>query len=130
MERFTIHSEPTTPVVEPDRADYSLDTATRWTLHVPVWPSNLHETARLAEVLRTFGFVSDYLGGDSFREWAEPVLNTDTDEVALHLAFPARNVDHARHQATWIAGYLRIRDGYALSTAGDWAEQTPIHFQE
>jgi hypothetical protein len=122
-------SEPATPRVEPRREDHFIDTAQRWTLHVKLdIPSAIHKTTKLVS-LQSQGIVTDWLGGDSWTEWSEPV--GDTDEIACHIAFPAGNAHSARAAAYFILGYLGIPPTLfgtdaALSTAGDWAAQVGL----
>lgn len=67
-------------------------------------------------------------GGDSFAGWCEPYgYGGEDDSYALHLYFSSPSLEIARNLALAFAVRIGLtRFDVALSTAGDWAEQTTI----
>lgn len=103
-------------------------TAKHWALHIPGHSRPLLRVYR-DSALESDQEVYEVVGGDSWRQWAEPLSGGPYDEPALHISFPADDETAAVERARTIWRALRWvhpgdRPG-VLSTAGDWAEQHP-----
>lgn len=114
-----------------------LDTSTLWTVHLR-GPENLSALNSLAmrALAQPLDFMTgEFVGGDSFAEWAEPyndAVATDMNQPgrALHMEFTAPDLDTAKANARILTSLLgetyRNARNVTLSTAGDWAEQAEI----
>lgn len=105
--------------------DRDLYTAQHWTLHLHTDMPNM-----LAADFRATGaevLTGDFVGGDSFRQWCETSDDGDNDQ-ALHVYFTASTLEQAVRTAEALCAAVGITSptAVALSTAGDWAEQSPI----
>lgn len=128
MNAFTVRTFDTLdPAYVQDDSD-DLHEARFWTLHlcVPVaqTPGELAEA-----VLRTGAesLTGDYVGGDSFTAWCEGYPHVPDDDQALHVYFRANGYDAATAVARALVDRLGFPSHeYALSTARDWAIQTPV----
>lgn len=111
-------------------AECRIGTAKHWTVHFQV-PDSESVGLVLDRVrqLSGAGLTGEYVYGDSWIAWGEKPQNDD-DKV-LHLYFVAETPELARQRGTHIANhaYFSVRNtvsiDYAISTAGDWAEQIP-----
>lgn len=127
--------------LNPEFVDLDRDTdkedAWSWTLHVRV-PPGVTPQAFHEELLARTALAHSWLGeagtnqpaacgGDSFTAWCEPFPYCPEDDQALHLYFGAPDEDCARALAVAFLALTGLdRSEVALSTGGDWAEQTDI----
>lgn len=108
-------------------ADYAVDTARMWTLHLPV----AHPVAVEAVLKRLRARGAECLtghscGGDSWGAWAE--VHTSGPR-ALHVYFTAPDESTAAEAARLMsaqAGVPLEQGTFVLSTAGDWGEQSDM----
>lgn len=118
-------------------SEHDLHSATVWCLHLRVEePEDVQPMAD--KLLRSGAEILNgkYIGGDSFRQWAEvyiPGDPVDGDGVALHMYFEAPTVSSARIRGGALAriaygdiGQQNLRYKCTVSTAADWAEQAEI----
>lgn len=122
MQRFTLKTFTELDPAYVTDADHDLGTAHVWVLHLRV-----DDAERVWLLLRATGsevLTGDAVGGDSWREWCEPV---DTEPEALHVYFHAATQEDAMRTAQALCVMIGQTDptSVAVSTAGDWAEQTP-----
>lgn len=120
-----------------------LDDSSFWTMHLRVRIEHYRRLDATYRYMRTMlrsvplgsfpyaseeGYPPAMVGGDSFEEWGEKYQGGN---YALHVYFHARGRDEAASLALSFAERLGIGwHDCALSTAGDWSQQTPIHRQQ
>ena len=114
--------------------EHHVSTTKHWTVHLRC-DNGLGSPATNAGLIVQSGLdglTGHMVGGDSFAEWCEPYNDATSDSMgqpgrALHVFFttPDADVDQAWVLAQAIAGVIGTHqpENWALSTAGDWAEQ-------
>lgn len=127
-ERFPVRSHRQYEV--DDSEDEScLHTATKWCLHVRV-PTPFDVMPTIARVMASGAeaLTGEYIGGDSFAEWAEPFGARPwylPEGAAVHLYYISHGLERAvraGHALAQIAGVDSAYDA-TISTAYDWAIQ-------
>lgn len=154
-----MHTSPftvdTTTSHQRDQIHCDLFTATLWTIHMRIDPPTTVEDAAAAVMATGVEYLTgEYVGGDSFKEWCERyetepnVYDDGFDRAAfsrsmgraLHVDITAPNREVAIQRTVDLMYYVRKRDvkafdrlisndHVALSTGGDWAEQTGLPFR-
>lgn len=117
------------------------DTATRWTLHLNVPQTQEYKEVPVESVSMLAGLImltgcealtGEYIGGDSFWQWAEEYDPEDGREMgrALHVTFVADDLDKAGDVAEALCralGGIYLDAHYVcFSTGADWAEQSEV----
>lgn len=120
-----------------DENEHDMSTATVWCLHLEAGQPD--DVAPLADKMLSSGaeiLNGVYIGGDSFRQWAEtfkPGDPVDGESAALHLYFTAPSLETARRRGGTLAriayggrdeDWLRLH--CCISTAADWSLQAEI----
>jgi hypothetical protein len=110
-----------------EKTDHTLDSAKTWALHLPF--DNLEQRDKMLADMAVTGvecLTGEILGdpNDSWACWGEPVDEEGVDE-RFHLVVYFRASDARQaHDMGRIMSQVAKSDSWAVSTAGDWAEQT------
>lgn len=144
-ERFPVQVKP--PTAEPTADDpnrYNLDiysydqdqhdlyTATFWTLHLRQVPGQEQVTMNRLLQSGAEALTGEYVGGDSFAEWAEVYDESNPyhcdSGTALHVYYTAAERESAIRTGRALTAIVGINTAVdaTVSTAGDWAVQVEI----
>lgn len=103
-------------------------TATFWTLHLRAG-RGVEQLARDVLATGCEALTGEWIGGDDWLQWAEPIEPRDPIAPALHLHMEARDGATAVRYAREIVrrvGMPQQANHAVISTAGDWAEQLEV----
>lgn len=107
---------------------HDVTTATVWVLHLHVRPED--KDAVLERMALHACPTGEYTYGDSWRQWMETSEGDDDVRLGIYINAPtdsaARLADTLALNAAFASRNPNIATDYALSTAGDFAEQLPV----